>query len=242
VKDPALKQQKRGPAICYETLEETELVRLAKDGHRDAFRCLIQRCNQRLFRLARGIMRNDSDAEDVLQESYVRAFSKFEGFRGEAGVLTWLTRITINEARGRLRTRSNNVGLDNVEVAQNGGAQVLIFPSGQLSSNPEVDAARAQIRRAIEEAVDKLPDAYRMVFIMRDLNQQSVEETAEALDVKAATVKTRLHRAHHLLRAALEQKFAASLSGVFPFLGTRCTRITDTVLDRLAPIQGWKKD
>jgi RNA polymerase sigma-70 factor (ECF subfamily) len=242
VKDAALKQQKREPSVCYETLEETELVRLAKDGHRDAFRCLIQRCNQKLFRLARGIMRDESDAEDVLQESYVRAFSKFEGFRGEAGVLTWLTRITINEARGRLRTRGVNVRLDEIEAAQKEGAQVYIFPTGQISSNPEAEAARAQIRRAIEEAVDKLPDAYRMVFIMRDLNQQSVEETSDALDLKPATVKTRLHRAHRLLRAALEQKFAAALSGVFPFLGPRCARITDAVLDRLASVHGWRQD
>lgn len=237
-----MKQQTRDAAICYETLEETELVRLAKEGERDAFRCLVQRCNQKLFRLARGIMRNDSDAEDVLQESYVRAFSKFDGFRGDAGVLTWLTRITINEARGRLRTRGTNVRLDELEAAQNEGAQVLIFPTGQSTANPEVDAARAQIRRAIEEAVDKLPDAYRMVFIMRDLNQQSVEETADALALKPATVKTRLHRAHRILRAALEQKFAASLSGVFPFLGARCARITDTVLDRLASGYGWSQN
>jgi RNA polymerase sigma-70 factor, ECF subfamily len=234
-----LRQQKREAAVDYEALEETELVRMAKAGQREAFRCLIQRCNQKLFRLARGIMRNDTDAEDVLQESYVRAFSKFDGFRGEAGFLTWLTRITINEARGRLRTRGTNVGLDELEAAQKEGIQVLIFPSGQIASNPEADAARAQIRRAIEEAVDKLPDAYRMVFIMRDLNHQSVEETADALDVKIATVKTRLYRAHRLLRAALEQEFAASLSGVFPFLGARCTRIADTVLDRMAPIHGW---
>lgn len=237
-----MKRRKQEPTIAYEALEETELVQLAKQGHRDAFRCLIQRCNQKLFRLARGILHNESDAEDVLQDSYVRAFAKFESFRGESGILTWLTRITINEARGRLRARRAKVELDEIEFAQNEGAHVYLFPSGQLSSNPEADAARAQIRRAIEQAVDQLPQSYRMVFIMRDLNGQTVEETSAALGLKAATVKTRLHRAHRLLREALEQQFAAALSGAFPFLGARCARITDAVLDRLASAYGWNRE
>ena len=214
-------------------------MRLAKEGHRSAFRVIIQRCNQRLFRVARSIMRDDNEAEDVLQETYDRAFAKFDTFRGEAGLFTWLTRIAINEARGRLRSRRRTVELDQVELAQSEGAQVFIFPSGQVSPDPEAEAARAQMRRLIEDAVDDLPDAFRIVFVMRDLDQLSVEETAASLELPAATVKTRLHRARRQLRSALDKKLASTLKEAFPFLGARCQRITDNVLERLAPTYGW---
>jgi RNA polymerase sigma factor (sigma-70 family) len=220
----------------YDVLPEPELVRRAKLGERDAFRCLVQRCNQNLFRVARAIVGDDGEAEDVLQESYVRAFTKFGDFRGEASVLTWLTRITINEARGRLRARRTSVALSEIDAVQNQGAHVYMFPSGQISPNPEVDAARAQIRRLLERTIEALPDAYRVVFIMREINQNSIEDTALALGLKPATVKTRLHRAHRLLREKLAQECTASLTGVFPFLGPRCERITERVLARISGV------
>ena len=203
----------------HDGLGEAALVRLAQAGDGEAFRIIMQRGNQRLFRVARGVVRDDGEAEDVLQEAYARAFAAIGGFRGEAGVMTWLTRIVLNEARGRLRRRRPMVGLERIEAAQMDGAEVIPFPNAFGTASPEADAARAQIRGLIEQAVDDLPEAFRIVFIMREIEGCSVEETAENLGIVAATVKTRLHRAKTLLRAALDRKLASALTEAFPFLG-----------------------
>lgn len=217
----------------HDALGEAELVRLAQAGDREAFRVIMQRGNQRLFRIARGVVRDDAEAEDVLQEAYARAFAAIGAFRGEAGIMTWLTRITLNEARGRLRRRRPTVGLDQIEAAQRDGAQVIPFPGAFGTESPEAGTARAQIRRLIEHAVDELPEAFRVVFIMRDIEECSIEETAANLGLKPETVKTRLHRARRLLRQALDAKLATTVVEAFPFLGARCRRITDAVLERL---------
>jgi RNA polymerase sigma-70 factor (ECF subfamily) len=221
-------------ATNYAALPEPELVRRAKAGERDAFAAIMQRCNQRLFRVARGIVRDDAEAEDVVQEAYVRAFSRLADFRGEAAILTWLTRIAINEARERLRRRRPTVGIDTLEQ----GAQVILFPNA--AANPEQDAARAEIRRLLEEAVDELPDHFRLVFLLREVEGCSTEETSQTLGVQPATVKTRLHRAKALLKKALDEKLASTVTEAFPFLGARCERITGQVLARLAPRHGWE--
>lgn len=217
----------------YDTLGEADLVDLAKAGHRDAFRAIMQRCNQRLFRVARGVVRNEAEAEDVVQEAYTRAFAKLHTFRGDAGILTWLTRITLNEAHGRLRARRVTVDLDEIDNAQAQGRQVISFPSGADGEAPEAAAARMQIRHLIEQAVDELPPDFRMVFIMRDVEDCSINETAEFLDIRPETVKTRLHRARRLLRTALDERIESGMKGAFPFLGARCQRMTDAVLARL---------
>ena len=220
--------------IDHNGLGEAELVRRAQAGEGDAFRVIMQRGNQRLFRVARGVVRDDGEAEDVLQEAYVRAFAAIGGFRGEAGVMTWLTRIVLNEARGRLRRRRPMVGLERIEAAQMDGAEVIPFPNAFGTASPEADAARGQIRGLIEHAVDDLPEAFRIVFIMRDIEECSIEETAANLDLKPETVKTRLHRARRLLREALDARLASTMVEAFPFLGARCGRITEAVLARLA--------
>jgi RNA polymerase sigma-70 factor (ECF subfamily) len=219
--------------IDHAGLDEAELVRLAQAGDGEAFRAIMQRGNQRLFRVARGVVRDDAEAEDVLQEAYVRAFAAIGGFRGEAGVMTWLTRIVLNEARGRLRKRRPMVGLEQIEAAQMDGAEVIPFPNAFGSGSPEAVAARAQIRGLIEHAVDDLPEAFRIVFIMRDIEECSIEETAANLELKPETVKTRLHRARRLLREALDARLASTLVEAFPFMGARCERITAAVLARL---------
>src|SRR5436190_5147670 len=189
-------------ALDYAGLSESQIVAAARSGDHEAFRAIMQRHNQHLFRVARGLMGDDAEAEDVLQEAYVRAFEHFSGFRGEAAVATWLTRIVINEANGRLRSRRPTVEIDAIETAQ-AGAQVIGFP-GRGGTSPEADAAEAQIRRLLESAVDKLPPAFRVVFILREVEELSVEDTAAQLGLRPATVKTRLHRARRLLRTALE--------------------------------------
>ena len=220
-------------AIDYLGLPESELVAYARAGDRQAFRAIMKRCNQRLFRIARAVVRDEAEAEDVLQEAYTRAFSAIATFRGEAGIATWLTRIVLNEAHGRLRRRKLSVDLDQVEAAQE-SAQVLNFPGMTKSENPEADAARAQIRRILERAVDALPEAFRLVFILREVEELSVEETASHLNLKVETVKTRLHRARRRLRDALDAQLADVMVGAYPFLGARCERITEAVLRRLA--------
>lgn len=217
----------------YATLDQTDLVRLAQAGDSEAFRAIMQQGNQRLFRIARGVVRDDAEAEDVLQEAYARAFAGIGAFRGDAQVLTWLTRIVLNEARGRVRRRRATVDLDQVEQAQQ--AQVIPFPNavGFGAASPEADAARRQIRGLIERAVDDLPAPFRIVFIMRDIEDCSTEETAANLRIKPETVKTRLHRARRMLRQALDEQLASSMVGAFPFLGARCARITGAVLERL---------
>lgn len=223
----------------FDALPDEMLVAHIHAGHQQAFRALMQRYNQRLYRTARGIVADDAEAEDVVQESYMRAFAAIGGFRGDSGVFTWLTRIVINEARGRLRRRRNHVDLDEVEMAQKNGAAVLAFPSGKPMENPEVDAAHAQVRQLLQQAIDSLPEAFRVVFVLREIQDCSVEETAALLGIRPETVKTRLFRARRQLRDLLNTTLADVLMGSFPFLGHRCERLTMKVLARLAPQHGW---
>jgi RNA polymerase sigma-70 factor (ECF subfamily) len=213
-----------------DAFSDAELVTLAKAGRREAFAALMRRGNQRLFRVARAVVRDDGEAEDVLQEAYVRAFASLAEFRGEASIFTWLTRIVLNEAHGRIRKRRPTVELTALEAAQAEPGRVFAFPG---VDDPEQGAARAEIRRLLERAVDGLPEAFRVVFVMRDVQGLTAEETSETLGVKPETVKTRLHRARRQLREALDSELASTLTGAFPFLGARCARITDVVLARL---------
>jgi RNA polymerase sigma-70 factor (ECF subfamily) len=215
--------------IAHDALDDAELVRLAQRGESDAFRVIMQRGNQRLFRVARSVIRDDAEAEDIVQEAYLRAFAALAAFRGDAGVMTWLTRITLNEARGRLRSRRWTLGFHELD-----GDDAVAAALPVSADNPEADAARAQIRDLIERAIDDLPEAFRIVFVMRDIEGCNITETALSLDLKPETVRTRLHRARRLLRRALHDELATAVTGAFPFLGARCRRITSTVLQRLA--------
>ena len=228
---------KTASVLDYALLTEHELVTHARVGDREAFRLIMQRCNQRLFRVARSVLGNDPEAEDVLQETYTKAFAGFDAFRGDASLLTWLTAIILNEARGRLRKRRPTVDLTEVEGVQTQSAEVVMFPGGR--SDPEETLARSQIRHMLEHAIDDLPESFRLVFIMRDVEGCSIEETARYLDLLPQTVKTRLFRARRLLRDALDERLSDTLKGSFPFLGARCSRITEAVLNRLAPQFMW---
>jgi RNA polymerase sigma-70 factor (ECF subfamily) len=218
-----------------DSLTDSGLVELAREGHAGAFRMIMQRHNRRLYRVARGILRDESEAEDAVQEAYVRAFTHLAGFRGDAKLSTWLTRIVMNEAMGRLRRQRPTVELTVLDaIHEQRGAEIIQFPlSGTGAEDPERAAARCEIRHLLERAVDDLPEAYRVVFVMRALEEMSVAETASYLNMKAETVKTRLHRARCLLRARLDAELASTLTEAFPFAGTRCARIADAVLARL---------
>jgi RNA polymerase sigma-70 factor (ECF subfamily) len=213
-------------------VDDTELVRraLARDG--GAFRAIMKKYNQRLYRLARGIVRNDSEAEDIVQEAYVRAFTHLEDFRGDASLVTWLSRIAINEALGRLRSRRPSVDLSTFE-AQGMQAEVIQFPLPSKSDDPERTMAQRQLLQLVEDATDKLPEVYRIVFVARVIEGLSVEETAEILHLRPETVKTRLHRARRLVREQLDKQIGPVLMDAFPFAGRRCERVTAAVLHRL---------
>jgi RNA polymerase sigma-70 factor, ECF subfamily len=198
---------------------------MARDGA--AFRTIIKTHNQRLYRIARGVVRNDSEAEDIVQEAYVRAFAHLDSFRGDASLGTWLSRIVINEALGRLRKRRRTVAMP-----QNPQAEIIQFPLNP-SDDPERTMAQRQILALVERATDSLPDLYRMVFVARVIEGLSIEETSELLGVRPETVKTRLHRARALLRKALDDQIGPVLLEAFPFAGRRCERLTAAVMKRL---------
>jgi RNA polymerase sigma-70 factor, ECF subfamily len=217
------------------TSTDAELAGRLRRGDAAVFRILMQRHNQRLFRMARSILRDSADAEDAVQDAYVLAFTRINQFRQAASLGTWLSRIVLNEAFRRLRQRKDMSGLDGNDDFSGKApiAQVIPFPGAQGQTTPEEDAARAEIRRVLERAIDNLPDMFRVVFVLREIEQMSVEETAACLDIPVGTVKTRLHRAHYLLGRSLRQQLSPNLTGVFPFAGERCSRIIARVLERL---------
>jgi RNA polymerase sigma-70 factor (ECF subfamily) len=212
--------------------DETELIARALRRDEAAVRALVQRHNQRLYRLARSIVRNDAAAEDVLQEAYLRAFANLATFRGESGLGTWLGRVVINEALGRLRRERPTVELtEKMEAGPASHGEVIPFPGEQI--DPERIMAQRQIHSLLERAIDDLPDAFRTVLVARVIEEMSVEQTAELLCLQPETVKTRLHRARKLVRSALEQQIGSALTETFPFAGRRCEQMADAVVARL---------
>jgi RNA polymerase sigma-70 factor (ECF subfamily) len=211
---------------------DAELVSLARARNEAAIRSIMQANNRKLYRLARGILRNDSEAEDVVQETYVRAFTHLESFRGDSSLATWLGRIAINEALGRLRRQRLAAEWTSLPPGTL-EAQIIPFPISASSEDPEKSMAQREIQNVVERAIDELPEAFRIVFITRVIEGMSVEETAEILALKPETVKTRLHRARTMLRDNVEKKIGPVVMEAFPFAGKRCDRLTEAVLVRL---------
>jgi len=209
-------------------LGDAQLVQLARQRDGTAFRTIMQRHNRRLYRMARSVVLNDSEAEDVVQEAYVRAFINLDQFRGDSSLATWLSRIVLNEALGRLRRRRPIVDLGTIE--NQAPSQIISFPAAQ--PDPERTVAQQEIRRLVEQAIDALPEAFRIVLVARIIEDMSIEETAELFGLRAETVRTRLHRARALLRMALKQHINSAFTDAFPFAGQRCARTTSTVLLR----------
>jgi RNA polymerase sigma-70 factor (ECF subfamily) len=214
------------------TSADAGLVQRARDREEAAIRALMQANNRRLFRLARGILRNDAEAEDVVQETWVRAFTHLDSFRGDSSFATWLSRIAMNEALGRLRRARPNVEWTSLPPGTL-EAQIIQFPNSANSEDPEKTMAQREIRHVVEHAIDELPEAFRIVFITRVVEGMNVEETAELLDLKPETVKTRLHRARNMLKENVERKIGPVVLEAFPFAGKRCERLTEAVLRRL---------
>jgi RNA polymerase sigma-70 factor (ECF subfamily) len=211
---------------------DAELVQRALERDEIAVRAIIKANNRRLYRLARGILRNDGEAEDVVQETYCRAFTRLNEFRGESSLSTWLSRIAMNEALGRLRRQRAAVEFSSL---QEGAleAQIIQFPLISPADDPEKSMAQREIQHVVEGAIDELPEPFRIVFITRVVEGMNVEETAEILDLRPETVKTRLHRARAMLRDNVEKKIGPAIMEAFPFAGRRCDRLTEAVLRRL---------
>jgi RNA polymerase sigma-70 factor (ECF subfamily) len=182
--------------------------------------------------MARSILRNDAAAEDALQSAYLNAFRALADFRGQSSLATWLTRIVINEAMGQVRGRKPSLQSDGTDGALMSG-EVIPFPGQTAVVDPERAMAQGQIQSAVEHAIDELPADFRTVLVARVLEEMGVEETADLLGLKPETVKTRLHRARHLLRRAVEKRIGPVVLDAFPFAGRRCERLTAEVLRNL---------
>jgi RNA polymerase sigma-70 factor, ECF subfamily len=222
----------RSQRAFAERLNDEDLVRLARERDEAAVRAITSRYNRRLFRIARSILRNDAEAEDVVQETYVRAFTGLDLFRGDAAFGTWITRIAMNEALGRLRRRRPTVDWETYGANRN-EAEIINFPASAASIDPEKTMAQSEVRAVLEHAIDELPDAFRAVFVTRIVEGMSVEETADLFGLQPETVKTRLHRARVLLRAELDRQLGPALTSIFPFGGRRCERMTEMVVHRI---------
>ena len=217
--------------------DDSALASRAAQGDQDAFARIMRRYNQRLYRLAVSVMGDASEAEDVLQESYVRAFYSFASYSGAGSLGAWLARIVRNEAIDRVRSRASRRSHVAIEADLGGQSEedetnVANDPL-QTLTDPQALAANADLRRLLERAIQRLPEQFRSAFVLREVEGLSVEETAEYLGIPSATVKTRDHRARNLLRTYLSENIDATIPRTFTFLGARCDQLVERVLQRL---------
>lgn len=210
---------------------DAELARRVAAGEQEAFKTLMRRHNQTLFRTARAILRNDGEAEDVVQEAYLLAYRAMGNFRGDAKLSTWLVRIVANLAIRRRQRQGRDRQLF-AELPETSGEEALPMDKHD-SANPEANAANGELRRLLEARIDQLPDLYREVFVLRGIEDLDVDETAAILGLPPATVRTRFFRARHLLREGLAKDIDFALDDAFSFAGERCDRIVAGVLARL---------
>ncbi len=211
------------------SLDDNAIVRKVVEGDLGAYELLMRRYNQRLYRAARAILRDDAEAEDVLQETYVRAYEHLKQFAGEAQFSTWLTRIAVNECLSRLRRRKRVAGLR----SQRGEEAPTMDSLKSPEAGPDEQLLENETRCVLESAIDALPKSYRTVFVLREVEGMSTAETAAALDLTEETVKIRLHRSRRMLRRELYDRAGAVSAQAFRFMGHRCDRVVRGVMRRL---------
>jgi RNA polymerase sigma-70 factor, ECF subfamily len=214
-------------------LEETEdaLVQRVLAGERTAFEALMRRNNRRLYRIARALLRDAADAEDALQEAYLAALKSLDRFRGDASLSSWLSRVVVNECLGRLRRTARREQV--IPISRAAAPDQLEKAPGEDAERPDRLLARAQLRALLERKLDALPEAFRVVFVLRSVEDLSVAETAECLALPEATVRTRFFRARRLLRESLAEELDVAEADLFDFGGERCDRVVAGVLRRL---------
>jgi RNA polymerase sigma-70 factor (ECF subfamily) len=214
-----------------ESLTDEEVVNRVLAGETALYEVIMRRYNQRLYRVARAILHNDNEAEDVMQDAYVRAYTHLGQFAARAPFSSWLTRIAVNEALARRRSSKQHHEVDATEFDGELSMQDLY-----KSPDPEQNASSAQLREFLEQAVLDLPEQYRTVIMLRDIEELSTAETADALDLTVENVKVRLHRGHSMIRNWLFERIGAKAKEAFPFMGVRCDRVVQGVFDRLADV------
>lgn len=219
-------------AIALEAWTDTsdeELARRVRGGETALYEVLMRRYNQRLYRVARGIVRDEAEAEDVVQQAYVNAYLHLDQFAERARFSTWLTRIAVYEGLGRLRRRKRSP-VAAQDPAVEDGMDAIVAPG----ISPEQEAFAGELRGVLEEAIDGLPDGYRSVFVLRELEGLSTAETAECLDASEEAIKTRLHRAKAMLRDNLYERAGLASGSVFSFHLSRCDKIVEAVMKRIS--------
>jgi RNA polymerase sigma-70 factor, ECF subfamily len=214
----------------WEGVSDEEVVARVRAGETALYEIIMRRYNQRLYRVAVAILRNDAEAEDVMQEAYVRAYEHLHQFAGEAKFSTWLTKIAVNEALGRLRRRGRTEDLDSMLDTD----APIMDKATNVTPDPERQVYDQELRTVLERAIDTLSDSYRSVFVLRVVEDLSVAETASCLDIGEEAVKTRLHRARSLLRKELYRSTGMAAAEVFPFHLSRCDRVVEAVFRRIS--------
>jgi RNA polymerase sigma-70 factor (ECF subfamily) len=226
----AVEERPDGAALSDETaLSDEEVVRRVKAGDAPLFEVLMRRYNQRLYRVARAILRDDAEAEDVMQHAYVEGYLHIGQFAGRAAFSTWLTKIAVYEALARVRRRGRELLVD--PLPETGEDAMCTLKSAR--PDPEQQALSGEARTLLEASIDALPAAYRSVFVLREVEGLSTAETAECLDVSEEVVKTRLHRARARLREELLARAGVAASTAFSFHLSRCDRVVAAVFERL---------
>jgi RNA polymerase sigma-70 factor (ECF subfamily) len=213
--------------------DDPSIVRRVAAGDRSAFELLMRRYNRRLYRLARAALRDQTEAEDALQEAYLSAYRLMGQFRGEAALSSWLSRLVLNECLGRLRRSARRHNLVPI-MSSDSEIDINAMPTRDCDL-PDKVLGRAQMRALLEHKLDALPESFRVVFVLRSVEELSVEETAQSLGIPEETVRSRHFRARSLLRESLAQELDLAERDVFEFGGAHCDRIVAKVLARLTP-------
>jgi RNA polymerase sigma-70 factor, ECF subfamily len=216
-------------------LTDADVVRRVRTGDSALFEVLMRRHNQRVYRVARAVVKDEADVEDVMQQAYINAFTHLQQFEERSQFSTWLTRIVLHEAFNRRRKaqRSASLGAGDSHPDEDRGDFMDSFESP--AADPERQAYAHELTRVLEAAVDTLPETYRIVFMLRDVEGLSTQETGEALGLGAEAVKTRLHRARAMIRRAVTAQIGDVAPGTFQFHAPRCDRVVEATLAKLLP-------
>lgn len=217
------------PVLAGQALSDEQIVERVLAGDTVMFEILMRRHNQRLYRMARSVLRDDDEAEDVMQDAYFRAYEHLGQFEGRASFATWLTRIAFHEALARKKRRGRYDELDAIEESK--GDSTMILKSGR--PDPEEDMAHSELRGLLENAIGGLPEAFRTVVVLREIEEMNVAETAATLGLTESLVKTRLHRAHAMLRRNLQAHARERLTDLYAFHAVRCDRVVKAVFERI---------
>jgi RNA polymerase sigma-70 factor (ECF subfamily) len=218
-------------------VSDEELVLRVLAGESAEFETLMRRNNRRVYRVARAVLHDDAEAEDVAQEAYVRAYQHLDQFQGRASFATWLISIAYHEALARVRKRARQQEIDAMDQSSRDSLPELSVRNG----SPEQNASTSEIAGLLEASIDSLPDKYRQVFMLRDVEEMSTADTAACLEISEENVKVRLHRARALMRKQLYVRAGARNSAAFQFMGERCDRLVHTVMARVAHLEpAWR--